>query len=123
MDSIVYENLNILWDYMCLNQHIEPAACIIGFGCINDDIAVHCAKLYQNKYAPKILFTGGLGRNTLGRWSKCEAEHFADIAIAHGVPSDAILLEIAQINPLWKHYSNLSIFCTKIDFLSCFIMV
>ena len=98
MESIVYENLNILWNYMCLNQHIEPAACIIGFGCINDDIAVHCAKLYHNKYAPKILFTGGLGRNTLGRWSKCEAEHFADIAIAHGVPSDAILLETQSTN-------------------------
>lgn len=98
MEPIVYENLNILWNYMRLGQHIEPAACIIGFGCINDDIAVHCAKLYHDKYAPKILFTGGLGRNTLGRWSKCEAERFADIAIAHGVPAEAILLETQSSN-------------------------
>lgn len=98
MEPVVYENLNILWNYMRLGQHVEPAECIIGFGCINDDIAVHCAKLYLDRYAPKILFTGGLGRNTLGRWSKSEAERFADIAIAHGVPADAILLEDKSTN-------------------------
>ena len=98
MEPIVYENLSILWDYMCLKQQVKPAACIIGFGCINDDIALRCAELYRDGYAPKVLFSGGLGRNTLGRWSKSEAERFADIAMANGVPREAILLENKSTN-------------------------
>ena len=98
MESIVFENLTILWDYMCLRQQLSPAACIIGFGCINDDIALHCAKLYHEGLAPKVLFTGGLGRNTMDRWSRPEAERFADIAIANGVPANAILLENRSTN-------------------------
>ena len=98
MEAIVYKNLKILWDYMCLKQQVSPAACIIGFGCINDDIAIRCAELYRMGYAPKVLFSGGLGRNTLGRWSKSEAERFAEIAIAKGVPAEAILLENRSTN-------------------------
>lgn len=98
MEPIVYENLSILWDYMRLGQQVRPAACIIGFGCINDDIALRCAQLYCDGFAPKVLFSGGLGRNTLGRWSRTEAERFADIAIANGVPADAILLEDRSTN-------------------------
>ena len=98
MEPIVYENLRILWDYMRLKQEVAPSACIIGFGCINDDIALHCARLYREKLAPKVLFSGGLGRNTLGRWSLTEAERFADIAMANGVPADAILLENRSTN-------------------------
>lgn len=98
MEAVVYENLSIIWDYMCLKQTVSPAACIIGFGCINDDIALRCAELYREGYAPKVLFSGGLGRNTLGRWFRSEAERFADIAMAHGVPAQAILLENRSTN-------------------------
>ena len=98
MEQIVYDKLSILWDYMCLKQQVSPAACIIGFGCINDDIALRCAELYREGYAPKVMFSGGLGRNTLGRWSKSEAERFADIAMANGVPTEAILLENRSTN-------------------------
>ena len=98
MESIIREPLQILWDYMKLNQPVEPADCIIGFGCINDHIALRCAELYHNGIAPKVLFTGGLGRNTLGRWAEPEAERFARIAIEHGVPKEVILLENKSTN-------------------------
>ena len=47
-------------------MHQEPtkADCIVGFGNFNTDIARRAAELYHQGYAPKILFTGGLGRNT-----------------------------------------------------------
>lgn len=98
MDAIVYENLKVLWDYMHLNMDIQPSDCIIGFGCINDDIAHRCAQLYRDGFAPKLLFTGGLGRNTLGRWDQSEAERFAAIAVAEGVPQASILLETQSTN-------------------------
>ena len=98
MEAVVYENLSIIWDYMRLKQTVTPAACIIGFGCINDDIALRCAELYREGYAPKVLFSGGLGRNTLGRWNQSEAERFALIAQQHGVPAQNILLENQSTN-------------------------
>ena len=94
----VREHLQIIWDYMCLNQPLEPGDCIIGFGCINDDIALRCAQLYRDGYAPLVVFTGGLGRNTLGRWSQTEAERFAAIAAENGVPEERIFLENKSTN-------------------------
>ena len=98
MDPTVREHLNILWNYMRLGQEVTPGDCIIGFGCINDDIALRCAQLYRDGFAPKVLFTGGLGRNTLGRWNQSEAERFAFIAQQHGVPAQNILLENQSTN-------------------------
>ena len=98
MDLIVREHLNVLWNYMRLGMEVTPGDCIIGFGCINDDIALRCAQLYRDGYAPKVLFSGGLGRNTLGRWNVSEAERFAAIAMEHGVPEADILLENKSTN-------------------------
>lgn len=32
------EAIRILWDYLCLHQPLQPADCIIGFGCYNEDV-------------------------------------------------------------------------------------
>ena len=98
MNAIVRKHLDILWNYMRLGMDVTPGDCIVGFGCINDDIALRCAQLYRDGYAPKVLFSGGLGRNTLGRWNVSEAERFAAIATENGVPEDAILLENKSTN-------------------------
>lgn len=90
--------LRVLWDYMRLDQPVQPGGCIVGFGCINDDIALRCAQLYREGYASRVLFTGGLGRNTLGRWVQTEAERFAAIAAREGVPPERILLEKRSTN-------------------------
>ncbi len=87
------EAIHILWDYMCLHQIPQKADCIIGVGCYNEDVARRAAQLYLAGYAPRILFSGGLGRNTRTMWMQSEAERFARIAIEEGVPEDQILLE------------------------------
>ena len=76
--------IQILWDYMCLHQQLQPADCIIGFGCCNEDVARRAAQLYFQGYAPRVLFSGGLGRNTRAMWSRSEAEHFREVAVAEG---------------------------------------
>lgn len=98
MEAVLLNHLTVIWDYMRLNMDVQPADCVIGFGCYNDDIALRCAQLYRDGYAPKVLFTGGLGRNTLGLWTQPEAERFAAIAIAHGVPKEDILIENQSTN-------------------------
>jgi len=98
MEKAARENLKIIWDWMRLGQEVEKADCIVGFGCINDDIAIRCAQLYKDGYAPVVLFSGGLGRNTKSRWSTSEAERYRDIAVGSGVPENAILIENRSTN-------------------------
>ncbi len=92
------EPLQIIWDYLCLRQKPGKADCIVGFGNFNTDIAVRAAELYRQGYAPKILFTGGLGRNTQGLLPEPEAVRFARVAMECGVPEKDILLEDKSAN-------------------------
>lgn len=90
--------LRVIWNWMKLDMPVEKARCIVGFGCINDDIAIRCAQLYKAGFAPRILFSGGLGRNTKSRWNTSEAERYRDIAVGLGVPEDVILIENRSTN-------------------------
>lgn len=97
-DQRTLKALQTLWDYMLLHEEPMKASCIVGLGCYNTDIPVWAAKLYHDGFAPKILFSGGLGRNTKQMWTRSEAEIFARIAIDHGVPENDILLETESTN-------------------------
>lgn len=98
MEPSVYDSLTIIWDYMHLNMEPRRADCIVGFGNYNVQIAQRAADLYLQGFAPKILFTGGLGRNTDGRWTGSEAQRFAQIAMGRGVPEEDIILEERSTN-------------------------
>ena len=90
--------LQVIWDYLCLHQPPQKADVIVGFGNFNTDIAARAAQLYLQGYAPKILFTGGLGRNTEGLLPEPEAVRFARVAMECGVPEEDILLEDKSAN-------------------------
>lgn len=85
--------LQVIWDYLSMHQEPVKADVIVGFGNFNTDIARRAAELYHQGYAPKILFTGGLGRNTDGMLPESEAIRFAKEAMACGVPEEDIILE------------------------------
>lgn len=90
--------LQVIWDYLNLHQQPRKADCIVGFGNFNTDIAKRAAELYHQGYAPKILFTGGLGRNTAGLMTEPEAVKFAKTAVACNVPEKDILIEDKSTN-------------------------
>ena len=90
--------LQVIWDYLCLHRKPERADVIVGFGNFNTDIPRRAAELYHQGIAPKILFTGGLGRNTLGMLPEPEAVRFAKVAMECGVPEEAILREDKSTN-------------------------
>lgn len=92
------EPLQIIWDYLGMHQQPEKADCIVGFGNFNTDIACRAAQLYLEGYAPKVLFTGGLGRNTEGLLPEPEAVRFARVAMECGVPETDIILEDRSTN-------------------------
>ena len=85
--------LEVIWDYLGMHQEPRRADVIVGFGNFNTDIAVRAAELYHAGFAPKILFTGGLGRNTEGMLPEPEAVRFAKVAMECGVPEADIILE------------------------------
>ena len=92
------EPLQVLWDYLGMHQTPTKADCIVGFGNFNTDIARRAAELYHQGYAPKILFTGGLGRNTTRLFTEPEAVRFAKVAMECGVPERDIILEDKSTN-------------------------
>ena len=98
MEPIVYDNVKVLWDYMHMDMPLTKADVIVGFGCYNEEIALRAAELYREGWADLVLFTGGLGRNTREMWTRSEAERFADVAMAAGVPADRILIENRSTN-------------------------
>ena len=87
------EPLQVIWDYLGMHQSPGKADLIVGFGNFNTNIARRAAELYLQGFAPKVLFTGGLGRNTEGLLPEPEAVRFARVAMACGVPEGAILVE------------------------------
>ena len=92
------EALQVIWDFLCLKETPRKADVIVGFGNFNEDIPRRAAELYLQGYAPKILFTGGLGRNTVGLLPESEADRFARVAMGCGVPDEAIIREDKSTN-------------------------
>ena len=90
--------LQVIWEYLGMHQQLRKADVIVGFGNFNTDIARRAAQLYLQGYAPKVLFTGGLGRNTDGLFAEPEAVKFARVAMECGVPETDILLEDRSAN-------------------------
>ena len=90
--------LQVIWDYLRLGENPQKADCIVAFGNFNTDIARRAAQLYHEGWADRILFTGGLGRNTEGLLPEPEARRFAAVAMECGVPETAIVLEDRSAN-------------------------
>lgn len=92
------ELVQILWDYMRLNQKLEKCDCIIGLGCMDLKVAEVAADLYLAGFADKIIFSGGYGKKTKKVWNEPEANKFAKIAIEKGVPKENIYFENKSTN-------------------------
>jgi uncharacterized SAM-binding protein YcdF (DUF218 family) len=63
---------------------------------MDDRVAVHVAQLYEQGHGDYVIFSGGIAhRDDALRpaWAAPEAEHFADVAVRHGVPRGKILVE------------------------------
>ncbi|XP_040920360.1 uncharacterized protein SCO4629-like [Toxotes jaculatrix] len=98
MDEESEKWARILWDYLRLHQHLEKSDVIIGLGCHDLRVAERSAALFLEGWAPWLLFTGNLGRQTAGVWTRREADVFLDVALRMGVPRRNILLETDATN-------------------------
>lgn len=90
----------IIWNYHLLCHRLERADLILVLGSYDIRVAEHAAKLFLERWAPLILFSGtGYGHKddllslSWRKWGRAEAEVFADRALEMGVPREKILIE------------------------------
>lgn len=86
-----------LWDYGLMHQPLQKADAIIVFGSYNPIVGAHAAKLWQDDWAPLVVFSGNRSDSTSG-WQKTEAETMAEVAMANGLPEQHVLLETKATN-------------------------
>lgn len=87
-----------LWSYHRMNQPLSKADAIVVL-CSHDlRVAETGAQLFAGGWAPMLLFSGGLGTITRRIWQEPEADQFASLAVALGVPPDRILVENQSTN-------------------------
>ncbi len=87
-----------VWDYHQLHHTLEHADAILVLCSHDTVVAGHAADLFLAGWAPLLIFSGGLGSITSRLWSEPEADQFAAIATARGVPPDRILIENRSTN-------------------------
>ena len=88
----------IIWDYMHMNQPLEPAGAIFVL-CSNDTrVAERAAELYEQHYADWVIVSGNVGVLTKDIFNKPEAEVFRDVLVRCGVPEARIILETKATN-------------------------
>ncbi|HEX2607459.1 MAG TPA: YdcF family protein [Flavisolibacter sp.] len=87
-----------LWDYHHMDQEPAPSDCIFVLGSYDLRVAERGADLFLQGFAPLLIYSGGLGKQTKFMWQVSEAEQFAEIAKRMGVPEEAILVENRSTN-------------------------
>jgi uncharacterized SAM-binding protein YcdF (DUF218 family) len=98
MTTSIDRDARIIWDYHHVHHALAPADCIIVLGSHDTRAAERGADLFLAGWAPLIVFSGNLGALTSEIWDRPEAEIFADVAAARGVPRDRMLLEPRSTN-------------------------
>jgi len=98
MDERVRPHVERVWHYHHMNHELAKADVIMVL-CSHDTIvAERGAQLFLDGWAPRLVFSGGLGGITKRLWTDPEANRFAGIAVAMGVPHDKILIENRSTN-------------------------
>jgi len=87
-----------LWDYHHVGHALEKADCIIALGSHDTRVAERAADVFLGGWAPLLVCSGHLGSLTRTLWTRPEAEIFAEVAVARGVPRDRILVESRSAN-------------------------
>ncbi len=81
-----------------MHHELVHADCIFVLCSSDTRVAERAAEVYREGWAPHILFTGGFGRISQDTFARPEAEMFAEVALAQGVPPEAILIENKATN-------------------------
>jgi uncharacterized SAM-binding protein YcdF (DUF218 family) len=87
-----------IWHYHLMNHQLFQADVILVLCSHDTRVAERGAELFHERWAPLLIFSGGLGIITKDIWTEPEADQFAKVAIGLGVPKDKILIENRSSN-------------------------
>lgn len=94
----VDRDARLIWDFHHLGHELAPAECIVVLGSHDLRVAERAAEVFRAGWAPLVVFSGNLGAFTATMWRRSEAELFAEVALARGVPRERILIEDRATN-------------------------
>lgn len=98
MDPRLRPFVEKIWNYHQLHHELKKSDAILVL-CSHDRIvAERGAQLWLDRWAPLLIFSGGLGSITSRIWQEPEADQFAEIAIGMGVPRERIVIENRSTN-------------------------
>jgi uncharacterized SAM-binding protein YcdF (DUF218 family) len=92
------EDAKVIWDYHQMGHELRPCDAGIGLGSHDLGVATLAADLYHAGLFPVLLFTGANSSTTRVRFPRGEAVHYAEQAMALGVPQHAIIIEPHAVN-------------------------
>ena len=92
-NDAVDRDAKLIWDYHHVHHTLAPADVIIVLGSHDTRVAERGAEVFLAGWAPLIVLSGKLGALTSEIWTRPEAEIFAEVAQAKGVPRERMLLE------------------------------
>ena len=98
MDNHTHSLAEKIWRYHQMNHQLERADAILVLCSHDKRVAERGAELFLGRWAPLLIFSGGSGSITRDIWTDPEADLFADIAIAMGVPKESVLIENKSTN-------------------------
>ncbi|GAB4147030.1 MAG: YdcF family protein [Patescibacteria group bacterium] len=98
INNQILEHVQVIWEYMKMNHQLQKADIIVAFGCGTLAVADRAADVFFQNLAPTIVCTGGFGRITKQIWNETEADKFAQVLLAAGVPEENILIENQATN-------------------------
>ncbi len=87
-----------IWDYMHMQHVLKKCDAIFVLCSMDTRVAERAAQLYMDGYGDYLIVSGGSGKLTKDVFEDTEAETFAAIIQAQGVPADKVLLESASTN-------------------------
>ena len=98
MDDRIRALAETIWHYHQLNHELSKADAILVLCSYDTAVAERGAQLFLDGWAPLLIFAGGQGAITRRLWTEPEADRFARIAVAMGVPAASILIENQSTN-------------------------
>jgi len=98
LDPRIRVHAETLWRFHHLDHALEKSEAILVL-CSHDTlVADTAARLFLDRWAPLLVFSGGFGAITRRLWTEPEADRFAAIAERLGVPRDRIVVENRSTN-------------------------
>lgn len=98
MVCVVERQAVMVYEYHRMGMRPRPADAIFALCSLDTRVAERAAQLFLDGYGSHLIYSGGVGKLTAGRFAKPEAQIFADIARSMGVPDDRIIVEDKSTN-------------------------